>query len=127
MPAASSITMSWSTVGWSIPTSAGLEPNGSSAAGLGLLNGDGKSGFLIRNTGTVAPGALDIGEVVNGAAVFTPIGGVGLEWQFKGIGDFLGDGHTGFLIRNNGSVAPGVLDVGEVVNGNLTFAQIGTA
>src|SRR5207237_2215629 len=96
-------------------------------AGVGNFLGHGRADFLMRNTGAFANGQLDIGEVVNGSAVFTGIGGVGPEWEFKGVGDFLGDGHTGFLIRNNGTVAPGLLAVGEVVNGNLTFAQIGTA
>jgi hypothetical protein len=94
-------------------------------AGTGGLLGNGRSDFLIRNTGGVLPGQLDVGEVVNGAAVYTAIGGVGPEWQFAGTGDFLGDGHTAFLMRNTGDVIPGTLAVGEVVNGNLTFTDIG--
>src|SRR5439155_25261985 len=43
---------------------------------------------------------------------------------FKGVGDFLGDGHADFLIRNTGNQTPGKLFVGEVVSGNLTFTQI---
>src|SRR5207249_28786 len=70
---------------------------------------------------------LDVGEVVNGSVMFTPVGGLGPEWQFEGVGDFLGDGHTAFLIRNSGTVAPDRLVVGEVVNGNFTFTDIGTA
>src|SRR5207244_3291830 len=96
-------------------------------AGAGDFLLHGRTGFLMRNTGNIANGQVDVGEVVNGTLRFTQIGGLGTEWQFKGVGDFLGDGHIGFLIRNNGTVAPGVLDVGEVVNGNLTFTQIGTA
>ena len=71
--------------------------------------GDGQTQFLIRNTGTVAPGALDVGEVQNGAAVFTPIGGLGTEWQFEGNADFLGTGQSEFLVRNTGTVEPGAL------------------
>jgi hypothetical protein len=93
--------------------------------GTGDFLGDGHAGFLMRNTGNVANGLIEVGEVVNGAATFTPIGGLGPEWQFKGVGDFLGDGHTGFLVRNTGSVAPGVLGVGEVVNGQFTFTDVG--
>ena len=90
-------------------------------AGNGDFLGDGHEGFLIRNT----DGAVDVGEVVNGAAQFTPVGGLGSEWVFKGVGDFLGDGHTGFLVRNNGNVINGALAVGEVVNGALSFTDIG--
>src|SRR5207245_602817 len=43
---------------------------------------------------------------------------------FKGVGDFLGDGHTAFLIRNTGNFAPGKLSVGDVSNGMLTFTDI---
>ena len=90
-------------------------------AGNGDFLGDGHDGFLIRNT----DGAVDVGEVVNGAAQFTAVGGLGSEWAFKGVGDFLGGGHTGFLVRNDGNVINGALAVGEVVNGALTFTDIG--
>jgi len=93
--------------------------------GDGDFLGDGRQGFLIRNDGNVIGGALYVGEVGNGAASFTRIGGVGPEWQFEGTGDFLGDGHTAFLMRNNGPVIPGALEVGEIRNGSLSFSQIG--
>jgi hypothetical protein len=93
--------------------------------GTGDFLDDGHTGFLIYNTGSVASGALEVGEVLGGQAVYTSIGGVGPEWQFEGVGDFLGDGHTDFLIRNTGSVAPGKLEVAEVTNGHLTFTDIG--
>jgi hypothetical protein len=95
-------------------------------AGVGDLLSDGRVGFLMRNTGHVIPGTLEVGEVVSGHAVYTPIGGVGPEWQFEGVGDFLGDGHSGFLMRNTGTVIPGALAVGEVAGGQLTFHDIGT-
>src|SRR5260370_26511407 len=45
-------------------------------SGLGLLNGDGKPAFLMRNTGSVANGQLYVAEAGNGSAGFTGIGGV---------------------------------------------------
>jgi V8-like Glu-specific endopeptidase len=94
-------------------------------AGVGLLNGDGKPAFVMRNTGNFANGQLDIGEVVNGSAVFTGIGGVGPEWQFAGVDNFLGHGRADFLMRNTGNFANGQLDIGEVVNGSAVFTPIG--
>src|SRR5439155_32310 len=52
--------------------------------GNGFLFGDGNAGFLIRNTGNVAPGALYVGEVVGGLAAYTALGGLGSEWHFAG-------------------------------------------
>lgn len=95
--------------------------------GVGNFLGDGHSGFLMRNAGPVIPGMLEVGEVVDGQAVYTPMGGVGPEWQFGGIGDFLGDGRTGFAIRNTGSVLRGVIDIGEVVNGTAVYTTVGGA
>src|SRR5207244_7489786 len=66
--------------------------------GNGLLLGDGNAGLLIRNTGDVAPGALYVGEVANGAT-FTGIGGLGTEGQFAGNADFRGDGQSQVTIR----------------------------
>src|SRR5713101_1825498 len=94
-------------------------------AGTGDFLGDGRSGFLMRNTGAFANGQLTICEVVNGSAAFTGLGGIGAEWEFKGVGDYLGIGKPGFLIRNTGTVTPGRLLVGERVNGNFTFTDIG--
>lgn len=93
--------------------------------GTGDFLNDGHQGFLFRNVGDVDPGAVYVGEVSGGAAQFTQVGGLGTEWQFIGTGDFLGDGHTDFLIRNVGDVINGALDVGEVQNGQLTFTNIG--
>jgi len=90
-------------------------------AGNADFLGDGQSEFLIRNTGDVIGGALYLGEVVNGTAVFTGIGGIGPEWEFGGNGDFLGDTHEEFLIRNT----DGAVAVGEVVNGVTSFTTIG--
>lgn len=93
--------------------------------GVGDFLGDGKQGFLIRNTGSVEAGTLDVGEIVGGAVQYTQIGGVGAEWNFEGVGNFLGDGRTGFLLWNQGSAENGQLAVGEMVNGQLTFEDIG--
>jgi hypothetical protein len=93
--------------------------------GVGNLLGDGRTGFLIRNTGTVAPGLLEVGEEVNGSLTFTQVGGIGSEWKLVGTGDYLGAGHPGFLIENTGNVANGLLEVGEVSSGHLTFTQVG--
>ena len=79
----------------------------------------------MRNSGAFANGQIAVGEVVGGAAVFTPICAIGPEWEFKGVGDYLGVGHPGFLIRNTGTVTPGRLLVGERLNGNFTFTDIG--
>jgi N-acetyl-anhydromuramyl-L-alanine amidase AmpD len=95
-------------------------------AGTGDFSGDGRADFLMRNTGDVLPGALYIGEVLNGAAVYTAIGGIGPEWELAGTGDFNGNGRADFLMLNHGDVIPGRLEVGEVVGGMLTFADIGT-
>jgi hypothetical protein len=94
-------------------------------AGTGNFLGDGRTGFLIRNTGTVAPGLLEVGEEVNGSLTFTPVGGIGSEWKIVGTGDYLGAGHPGFLIENTGNVANGLLEVGEVSGGHISFTQVG--
>src|SRR5439155_25214795 len=93
--------------------------------GSGYLSGDGKPGFLIRNTGSVDGGKVAIGEVNNGAASFNLIGGLGPEWSFAGNGDFLGHARGEFLIHNTGSVAGGTLAVGEVNGGAARFTVIG--
>ena len=46
----------------------------------------GKSDFLIRNTGTVIPGALEVGAVSGGPAgyqtAYTPVGTAPTTWNF---------------------------------------------
>jgi hypothetical protein len=77
---------------------------------------DGKSDFLIENTS----GAVDIGEVVNGSAVYTNVASLGPEWKFVGAGDFLGDGKDDFLIENTS----GAIDIGEVANGGAVYTNL---
>src|SRR5207249_1116009 len=93
--------------------------------GNGFLLGDGNAGFLIRNIGNVAPGALYVGEEVGGVAVDTSIGGVGREGHFAGNADFLGDGQSQYLIRNAGNVIGGTLYLGEVKNSAVGYTALG--
>ncbi len=80
------------------------------------FNADGKSDFLIQNTG----GTVTVGENVGGQAGYTNVSSLGPEWSFHGTGDFLGDGRADFLIEN----AAGAVDVGEVVGGQTSYTQV---
>ena len=90
--------------------------------GTGDYLGAGHPGFLMENTGNVANGLLEVGEVTNGTLNFTQIGGVGPEWQFVGSGNYIDPNKADFLMRNT---ANGVLDVGSVSNGTASFTQVG--
>jgi len=94
-------------------------------AGNGDFLGNGRDGFLIYNNGDVIDGALTVGEVIDGELIFTELGSLGPEWEFKGVGDFLGHGRDGFLIYNTGDIIGGSLVIGEMIDNTLTFTDIG--
>jgi hypothetical protein len=78
--------------------------------------GNGLSGFLIENTA----GAVAVGEVVNGQAQYTSIGGLGPEWNFVGAGDYGGTGTDSFVIENTS----GAVSIGTVAGGQAQYAQV---
>ncbi|HEY1733228.1 MAG TPA: Ig-like domain-containing protein, partial [Acidimicrobiales bacterium] len=92
--------------------------------GNGPLLGGSSDDFLLWGASTASPnyGILAVGAVVGAAVQYTEIGGVGPEWQFEGVGDYLGDGKTGFLMEdgNNGALA-----VGEVNGGSAQYSLVG--
>lgn len=92
--------------------------------GNGPLLGRSADDFLIWDGSTASPGytALDVGSVVDGTAVFTEIGMVGPEWQFKGVGGFLDDGKAGFLMEDSNT---GAIVVGEDVGGSAHYTDVG--
>lgn len=88
---------------------------------FGDFLGKGHDQFLMESspaTGSI----LAVGDVENGQVRYTTIGaGLGANWTFVGAGDFLGDGHTQFLIENTG----GLVAVGEVGAGQaITYTTI---
>jgi hypothetical protein len=50
------------------------------------------------------------------------VGALGVGWTFEGVGDFLGDGLSDFLIQN---ASTGAVVVGEVVDGQAQYTQVG--
>src|SRR5437899_5422422 len=72
--------------------------------------------MLLRNSNT---GGLEVYDIANNAitnAAF--IGGIGLDWQFSGVGNFSGvPGETDLLLRN---VNTGGLEVYNINNNQLT-------
>ena len=101
----------------------GAGPEWNFSGGFILENGN--FGYLLRNTGDAIGGALVVGEVMDGEAVYTRIGGIAPEWELVGTGDFSGNGQSDFLMRNTGEAIGGSLVVGEVVATMLTFTDIG--
>ncbi|HEX3882846.1 MAG TPA: Ig-like domain-containing protein [Stellaceae bacterium] len=92
--------------------------------GNGPLLGGSSDDFLVWDGSSSTPeyGALAIGAVVNGVAQYTPIGGVGPNWQFAGVGDYLGDGKTGSLMKDSNT---GNVVVGEDVGGAAQYTLVG--
>jgi hypothetical protein len=92
--------------------------------GNGPLLGGSADDFLLWDGSSASSsyGALVVGSVVGGTAQFTQIGGVGPEWQFKGVGDYLGDGKAGFLMEDQDT---GSLAVGEDVSGSAQYTTVG--
>jgi hypothetical protein len=61
------------------------------------------------------------GEVVNGAAQFTELGGFGPEWQVVGTGNFDGQSSAEIMLHNtNGGLA-----IGQVSGGSLSYTPVG--
>lgn len=83
--------------------------------------GHGRSQFLLHNRGDAAPGALVLGEIDGGAAAYTFVGGLGLEWEFGGSGDFMADGRAEFVIRSSS----GAVAIGAVGGGGASFTMAG--
>jgi ELWxxDGT repeat protein len=81
------------------------------------FEGGDKSDALMENS----VGAVVVDQLSGNALSYTQVGGLGMEWSFKGNGDLLGDGHEGFLIKNTN----GTLVVGEVSGSTTTYTQIG--
>jgi hypothetical protein len=80
-------------------------------------------------TGTFALGSFDtlavlsgVGEIVNGSAQYTPIGAVGSEWNFVGVGDYDGKSASEFLMHNSNS---GALVIGTVSAGTVSYQAVG--
>ncbi|HWF01825.1 MAG TPA: hypothetical protein VG248_18655 [Caulobacteraceae bacterium] len=82
-----------------------------SFVGTGDFLGAGARQFMMENT----YGSVVVGQITSGAGgrdliTYELVAGLGPEWSFKGVGDYLGDGHDQFLIENTA----GVVVVGEV-------------
>jgi hypothetical protein len=92
--------------------------------GNGPLLGNSTDDFLLwdGSSSSASYGTLVVGSVSEGQAQYAAIGGVGPEWQFEGMGDYLGDGNTGFLMENQNN---GNLIVGEVVNSSAQYTLVG--
>jgi hypothetical protein len=103
----------------------GTDVTVSAAALPNDLTGNGVSDALMTDTNN---GVLVVGELSKGAMAYTPIGGLGTEWQFAGTGPLLGDGRDGFLVWAGNASDPdyGALVVGEDVGGTATYTQIGS-
>jgi hypothetical protein len=92
--------------------------------GTGPLLGQSTDDFLLWDNSTSSPNddVLVVGSVAGGTAAYTAIGGVGSNWAFEGVGDYLGDGKAGFLMEDQNT---GNLVVGEVVNGSAQYSLVG--
>jgi hypothetical protein len=92
--------------------------------GNGPLLGGSNDDFLLWDGATQSPsyGALAVGAYVGGSVQYTDIGGVGAEWRFEGVGAYLGDGKTGFLMEDSTN---GTLAVGEIIGGAAQYTDIG--
>ncbi len=92
--------------------------------GNGALLGQSTDDFLLWDGSGASPsyGALVIGSVVGGQAQYAAIGGVGPNWQFEGVGNYLGDGKAGFLMEDSNT---GNLVVGEDVGGLAQYTPVG--
>jgi hypothetical protein len=79
------------------------------------------------NSATPEYGSLVVGSVSGGAAQYTQIGGAGSEWQFEGVGGYLGDGNAGFLMWDPTSTSSqfGSVVVGNDVNGAAQYIRVG--
>jgi hypothetical protein len=68
-----------------------------------------------------------IGSISGGVAQYTPIGSVGPEWQFEGVGDYLGNGNAQFLMWDTSSASSqyGSVVTGEDVNGTVQYTRVG--
>jgi hypothetical protein len=97
--------------------------------GVGALAGGASADFLIWDGSSASPsyGALVVGAVSGGAAAYTQIGAVGPEWQFEGVGPYLGDGSTDFLMwdTSTSSGAYGSVVAGEDVGGTAQYTLVG--
>ncbi len=101
--------------------------------GVGALAGDSSADFLMWDGSSASPsyGALVIGAVSNGTgsytASYTQIGAVGPEWQFEGVGLYLGNGSTDFLMwdTSKSSSAYGSVVVGQDVGGTAQYTLVG--
>ncbi|HWF01826.1 MAG TPA: NF038122 family metalloprotease [Caulobacteraceae bacterium] len=76
------------------------------------VSGDDVSDILIENTG----GAVVYGEIIDQQLQYTSVGGLGPEWSFRGVGNYLGNGQDGFLIENSS----GAIVLGNAVTGAYT-------
>ncbi|HEX4082236.1 MAG TPA: hypothetical protein VHX40_04665, partial [Acidimicrobiales bacterium] len=92
--------------------------------GNGPLLGQSTDDFLLWDGSSASSnyGVLVVGSVVGGQAQYVAFGGVGPNWQFAGVGDYLGDGKAGFLIEDQNT---GNLVVGEDVGGTAQYTLAG--
>ncbi|HEY1734431.1 MAG TPA: hypothetical protein VGG23_08295 [Acidimicrobiales bacterium] len=92
--------------------------------GSGDLLGPGQADFLVWNSSSASPqyGALDVGEVTNGAVQYTQVGSVGPAWEFLGVGNYDGASASEFLMKDTGT---GALVIGTVAGGAATYQQVG--
>lgn len=97
--------------------------------GVGPIAGAGNADFLLWDGSSASPGygAVVVGAVSGTTASYTQIGAIGPEWQFEGVGDFLNNGSTDFLIWDTSSSSPGygAVVAGQDVSGTAQYTQIG--
>jgi hypothetical protein len=97
--------------------------------GVGALAGGSSADFLLWDGISASPGygALVVGAVANGTVSYAQIGAVGPEWKFEGVGPYLGNGSTDFLIwdTSKSSGAYGSVVVGQDVGGSAQYTLVG--
>jgi len=117
-----------------------FENLGSSVAGAGDVNGDGKDDFIIGASGAAPDGRIDAGSAyvysgLNGSLLYQKNGAVAgdlLGWSVAGAGDVNGDGKDDFIIGAlyadpGGRTGAGSAYVYSGLNGGLLYQKDGAA
>jgi len=79
------------------------------------FTGNGVSGVLLQNGGTVADWIMQNGQYAGGNILSTAAAG----WTVVGAGDFTGNGTADVLLQNGGTVADWVIQNGQYSSGNI--------
>ena len=97
--------------------------------GVGALAGGSSANFLLwdGSSASSSVGAVVVGTISGGSASYTQIGSIGPEWKFEGVGGFLNNGSTDFLIWDTNKSSPGYGSVvaGQDVGGTAQYTAVG--